>query len=129
MRSADAPQDETQDLSLAELPPVRVVAVDRSQAPLMPDVTGGSRARALPKRQPKRALAVLLGYIAVISLSVGPMLLIFGGAVGGLLIFALACLLTVPVALLAPRPTQASELLFDKIPVLKRPSSRPTDLP
>jgi hypothetical protein len=126
MRTTVVLYEENQDPRLPSPPPVPGVAEDQSQPPLLPDLTRRTKARTLPKRQPTRALTVLLGYLAAVAMAVGPLVLVFGGALGGLLIFAWACLLTVPVALLAPRPTHTPESPEEGFPVLKRPPTPPS---
>lgn len=121
----DAPEDESQELSAtdsrSELPTHHI-------RPMVPDITARTTSRGLPQRQPIRALTVLLGYLVTTGAAVGPLQLAFGGALGGALSIAWACLLTVPVAILAPRPTQTPETPSEVgIPVLKRHSAPPSE--
>lgn len=94
--------------------PTREVSVDQPLASI-------SRSPRLLMRQPGRALIVLLVYILVLVIAAGPLLWVFGDALGGVLIIAFACLLSVPVALLAPRPTSTPTPSCEQGPVLRRP--------
>lgn len=69
-----------------------------------------SHRRRLPTRQPTRALTVISLYLLTLAVAAGPVVLVFGTPLGWLLLAALACLLTVPVAITAPttRPEQAA---------------------
>jgi hypothetical protein len=114
----DVPEEGGQDLFRSEIP--GVPGAGAGGASLVPHVTGHAKSRALPERQPARALTAMLVYLVVVGAAVAPLLLIFGGALGGLLIVAWASLLTVPVALVAPRSAAPAGPPRDEGPVLTR---------
>ena len=69
-----------------------------------PTPTSARARRRLPAHQPLRGLTVSTLYLLALALAVGPVLLVFGTPLGWLILFAFAALLTVPVAIAAPRP-------------------------
>lgn len=73
----------------------------------------------LPSGQPARALSAVAIYVVTVAAAAGPFLLIFGSPLGWLLLFALACLLTVPLAVSAPT-ARPEETPRSNQPVLRR---------
>ena len=85
--------------------------------------------RRLPERQPWRAAVVLALYLLTLAAASVPVLLLLDTPLGWALMFALACLLTVPVAIAAPRRKELAAATNGQ-PVLVRraePSSPTTD--
>ena len=87
---------------------------------MTPRTTERGRARRyLASRQPIRALTVICIYLLLLAAAAGPLSLFFGGRLGTLLMAGLALLLTVPVAVAAPRPRSQGSTDQDQ-PVLRR---------
>ena len=79
--------------------------------------------RWLPSRQPARALTVVLGYLLIVGTAFTVLTALYE-TLGMLVAFFLAAALTVPLAVLAPRPRPAGDEDGDPRPVLLRTSDR-----